>query len=89
MKLYIEQSYFLQIMHEQSILPKVFKFLLNSNTEALDLTKQGRLFQMSVPLKYIEFAPYTVDFADGSDKLYNKFLTKIGPNKLEICFRHS
>ena len=44
---------------------------------------------MSVPLKYIEFAPYTVDFADGSDKLYDKFLTKIGPHKLEICFRHT
>ena len=35
----MEQSQFLQIMHEQSILPKVFKFLLNSNIEALDLTK--------------------------------------------------
>ena len=39
------QSSFLQIRHEQPILPKVFKFLLHSNTEALDLTKKGRLFQ--------------------------------------------
>ena len=28
-----------QISHEHLVLPKVFKFLLNSNTEALDLTK--------------------------------------------------
>ena len=65
-------------MHEQSILPKVFKFLLNSNNEALDLTKWGRLFQMSVPLKCTEFIQYTVDFADGRGcpflRLYDKFL---------------
>ena len=35
---------------------------------------------MSVPLKCTEFVPYTVDFADGSDRdgpflrLYGKFL---------------
>ena len=67
-------------MHEQSVFPKVFKFLLNSNNEALDWRKQGRLFQMSVPLKCTEFIPCTVDFADGSDRedpffrLYGKFL---------------
>ena len=54
--------------------------ILNSNTEALDLTKLGKLFQTSVPLKCTEFVPYTVDFADGSDReghclsLYDKFL---------------
>ena len=70
-----------KIRYEQSILPKVFKFLLNSNTEALDLTKQvGRLFQVSITLKYTEFAPYAVGFADGNDRagpflrLYSKFL---------------
>ena len=36
---------------------------LNSNTEAVDLAKQGRLFQISVPLKCTEFVPHTVDFA--------------------------
>ena len=36
-------------MYEQSILSKVFKLTLNSNTEALGLTKKGRLFE-----KYIE-----------------------------------
>ena len=55
-------------MYEQSVLPKVFKFLLNSNTEALDITKQGRLFQMNILLKCTEFVSYTVDFADGSDR---------------------
>ena len=45
-------------------LPKVFKFLLNSNTGTLDLIKQGRLFQLNVPLKCAEFVPYTVDFED-------------------------
>ena len=39
----MDQSLFLQIMHEQSILPKVFKFLLNSNTEALDFNKTGKV----------------------------------------------
>ena len=67
-------------MQKQSILPKVFKFLLNSNTKALDLTKQGRLFQMSVPSKCTELVPYTADFADGSDRegpffrLYDRLL---------------
>ena len=48
--------------------PKVFKILLNSSTEVLDLTKQGRLFQMSLPLKCTEFVPYTIDFADGNNR---------------------
>ena len=67
-------------MHKQSILPEVLKLLLNSNTDALDLTKQEKLFQISKPLKCTEFIPYTVDFADGSNRegpflrLYDKFL---------------
>ena len=70
----------MQIRHEQSILLKFFKFLLNSNTEALDLTKQGKFLQMSVTVKCTEFVPYTVDFADGSNRegpflrLCHKFL---------------
>ena len=52
------------------MLHKVFNFFLCSNTEALDLTKQERLFLMSVPLKCTEFVPYTVDFADGKDRQY-------------------
>ena len=50
------------------MLPKVFKFLSNLNTEALDLTKYGRLFQMSITLKCTGFVPHTVDFADSNDK---------------------
>ena len=67
-------------MHKQSILPEVLKLLLNSNIDALDLTKQEKLFQISKPLKCTEFIPYTVDFADGSNRegpflrLYDKFL---------------
>ena len=75
----MEQYLIMQIMHEQSVFPRLFKFLLNSNNEELDLAKQGRLFQMSIPLKCTEFVPYTVDIADGSDRegpflrLYGKF----------------
>ena len=67
-------------MHEQRILPKFFKFLLNSNTKPLDLTKQGRLFQTSVPLECTKSTPHTVDSTDGNDRvdpllrLHDKFL---------------
>ena len=67
-------------MHESQYFIKSLNFFLNSNNEALDLTKYGMLFQMSVPLKYTEFVTYAVDFADGSDRedpfliLYDKFL---------------
>ena len=49
------------------MLPNVFRFLLNSNTEALDLTK-GKLFQLCAPLKWKGFFPYTVDFIDDNDR---------------------
>ena len=62
------------------MLSKALKFFSNATTEALDLTKQGRLFQISVTLKCTEFFPYTVDFVDGNGRegpflrLYDTFL---------------
>ena len=64
----------------QSMLPKVFRFLLNWNIEALDFKKCGRLFKTSVPFKCAELVPHARDLADGNERvepppgLYEKFL---------------
>ena len=45
--------------------PKVFRFVLNSDTEEMELVRKIRLFQISVPLKCTEFVP---EFARANGK---------------------
>ena len=61
--------FFFFFNYRQPIHLKFLRLFKNFDTEGLDLTKYGRLFQMSILSKCKEFVTYTVDFAYVNDRI--------------------
>ena len=77
---WLKVCYLLHIIHPQSMFPIFLITFLNSDTDLLDLTKLGNLFQIKDPRKCAELVPWIAVLAGGMKstgprlKLYGTFL---------------
>ena len=62
---WLKTCYLLHIIHPQSILWIFLITFFNSDTDLLDLTKLGNLFQIKDPRKFTELVPQIVDHVSG------------------------